>query len=94
MNRGRKSVKERSPKLGTPNKKRSRTEITLNDQFGLLDVGDVHVKEDVNGLEVIPTMSRNHEIPISEPPALSPNLPEPLELHVPTLEPSIIPMTN
>ncbi|GFY82579.1 hypothetical protein Acr_02g0008190 [Actinidia rufa] len=67
------------------------SEITLNDDFGLLDVGDVHVKEDVNGLEAIPIMSRDQEIPTFEPLTPSPNLPEPLELHVPTLEPSVIP---
>ncbi|GFS44981.1 hypothetical protein Acr_00g0093350 [Actinidia rufa] len=75
-------------------KEKGSTEITLNDNFGLLNVGDVHVKEDVNGLEDIPTMSRDHEIPTFKPLAPSPNLPEPLELHVPTLEPSIILMAD
>ncbi|GFZ18361.1 hypothetical protein Acr_27g0001000 [Actinidia rufa] len=70
------------------------TEITLNGDFGLLDVGDVHVKEDVNSLEAIPTMSRDHEIPTFKPLVPSPNLSEPLELHVPTLEPNIIPMAD
>ena len=54
----------------------------------------MHVKEDVDSLEVIPTMSRDYEIPTFEPLAPSPNLPEPLELHIPTLEPSIIPMAD
>ncbi|GFS45471.1 hypothetical protein Acr_00g0096250 [Actinidia rufa] len=70
------------------------TEITLNDDFGLIDVGDVHDTKDVNGLEAILTMSRDHEIPTFEPLAPSPNLPEPLELYVPTLEPNIIPMAD
>ena len=70
------------------------TEITLNDNFGLFNVGDVHVKKDVNVLEAIPTMSRDYEIPSFEPLAPSPKLPEPLELHVPILEPSSIPMAD
>ncbi|GFZ13549.1 hypothetical protein Acr_23g0019340 [Actinidia rufa] len=70
------------------------TEITLNDNFGLLFVRDVHVKEDANGLEAILTMSRDHEISTFKPLAPSPILPEPLELHVSTLEPSIIPMAD
>ncbi|GFS40375.1 hypothetical protein Acr_04g0004000 [Actinidia rufa] len=75
-------------------KEKGSTKIILNDDFGLLNVGDVHVKEDVNDLEAIPTMSRDHEIPTFKPLAPSPNLPEPLELHVPILEPSIILMAD
>ena len=65
-----------------------------NDDVGLLDVGNVHVNKDVDGLEVIPTMSRDHEIPTFEPltPSLTPL--ESLELHVPTLEPNIIPIAD
>ncbi|GFS40386.1 hypothetical protein Acr_00g0068240 [Actinidia rufa] len=74
--------------------KKGSTEITLNDDFGLLDVGDVHVEDDVNGLEAIPTMSRDHKISTFELLAPSPSLPEPLELHVPTLEPNIILMAD
>ncbi|GFY88913.1 hypothetical protein Acr_06g0008530 [Actinidia rufa] len=70
------------------------TEITLDDDFGLLDVGNVQVKKDVNGLEAISTFPRDHEIPTFEPLTPSPNLPEPLELHVPTLELGIIPMAD
>ncbi|GFZ14535.1 hypothetical protein Acr_24g0007250 [Actinidia rufa] len=70
--------------------KKGSTEITLNDDFGLLDVWDVHVEDDVNGLEAIPTMSRDHKISTFELLAPSPSLPEPLELHVSTLEPNII----
>ncbi|GFS29830.1 hypothetical protein Acr_00g0008700 [Actinidia rufa] len=55
---------------------------------------DVHVKEDANGLEAILTMSRDHEISTFNPLAPSPILTEPLELHVPTLEPSIISMAD
>ncbi|GFS29090.1 hypothetical protein Acr_00g0005300 [Actinidia rufa] len=86
--------KEESKIRDSKQEEKGSTEITLNDEFGLLDVGDVHVKEDVNGLEVIPTMSRDHEMPTFETPAPNPNLPESLELHVPTLEPSIIPMAD
>ena len=70
------------------------TEATFNDDVGLLDVGNVQVNEDVDGLEVIPTASRDHEIPTFEPLTPSPSLPEPLELHVPTFEPTIIPMAD
>ena len=54
----------------------------------------MHVKEDVNVLEAIPTMSRDHEIPTFEPLAPRSNLMKLLELHVPTLEPNIIPMAD
>ncbi|GFS36241.1 hypothetical protein Acr_00g0044910 [Actinidia rufa] len=86
--------REESKIRDSKQKEKGSTKITLNDDFGLLNVGDVHVKEDVNGLEVIPTMSRDHEIPTFKPLAPSPNLLEPLELHVPTLELSIILMAD
>ncbi|GFY87995.1 hypothetical protein Acr_05g0016340 [Actinidia rufa] len=59
-----------------------------------VNVGDVHVEDDVNGLEAIPTMSRDHKISTFELLAPSPSLPEPLELHVPILEPNIILMAD
>ena len=70
------------------------TEIALNEDVGLLNVGDVHVKEDVKGLKAILAMSRDHEIPTFEPLTPNPNLSEPLQFHVPTFELTIIPMAD
>ncbi|GFY93929.1 hypothetical protein Acr_09g0003750 [Actinidia rufa] len=88
------SKREESEIGDSKREKKGSTEITLNDDFGLLDVWDVHVEDDVNGLEAIPTMSRDHKISTFELLAPSPSLPEPLELHVSTLEPNIILMVD